>query len=199
MLFSLIGSLIRFATSLALLPFKMLSRNFIGTIILFGLVYILWPKGDGTQPTPTTATPARTTNGQPAPRIDAINDYQDGNSRFSDDLLSQMTAPELRHYSSVFFWVMGYQDAGQPYGWSFYNIHGSITPYARFKNSFGHECRKFTEVLKVHTIQQKFSGLACENPNGGWCRLRHDSTPLCGIGEKKQLFQGFGDKMKSLF
>jgi hypothetical protein len=202
MLIRLISSLIRFTLAIVLLPLRMLSRNFVGTIILFGLIYFLWPKSEGTQPTqapPSKGQVQRDAKSQPTPRVDPISKRQDGNSRFSDDVLSKMNPAELRHYSSAFFWVMRYQDEGIPHRWAFYNVKGTITPFGRFKNSFGHECRKFQEIIKVHEIQQNFDGLACERTDGGWCRLRNDSTPLCGIGENTPALQGLGEKLKSLF
>jgi len=202
MLISLIRSLIRFATTIVLLPLRMLSRNFVGTIILFGLIYLLWPKADGTQPTEAPTLPQRPSRdaaGAPMPRIDPIRKRENGNSRFSSDILSKMTPPELQHYSKVFYWVMRYQDAGIPHSWSFYNIQGTLTPFEHFKNSFGHDCLKFQETLKVHEIEQRFDGMACERTDGGWCRLRADSTPLCGIGEDAPLFDGLGTKLKNLF
>lgn len=192
----------RFASSLVMLPLRMLSKNFIGTIILVGVAYLLWPKGDITQPTETAITkdhPRVDAQGKAVPLVDAIKKFQDGNSRFSTDLVSQMTPVELRHYSSVFYWVMRYQAPNKPHRWALYNIHGTMTPFAIFENSFGHQCRKYREILKVHDTQQTFDGMACERTDGGWCRLRADSTPLCGIGESSPMFQGLGSKLKGLF
>lgn len=199
MLAKLITSLIRFATSIALLPLRMLSRNFVGTIILFGLLYIFfWPKNEGTQP--VKKVKLATGKQQPLPRIDPVRKTQDGNSRFSDDLLSMMAPAELKHYSDVFFWVMDNKKAGYPHRWAYYNVDGTITPFSTFKNNHGHRCRKFKETLKVHTTRQTLDGIACERPEGGWCRLRFDSTPLCGIAEKGSgIFLGVGQSLRNLF
>lgn len=202
MLFKLIGRLTNLAISLATLPFRMLEKNFVGTLILFGLLYIFfWPSGDGVQPVKGAKT-AKQANakGQPVPVIEPVRKVQNGNSRFSDDLLSKMTQPELRHYSGVFYWVMDNSAAGQPYRWAYYNIDGTITALESFKNNHGHTCRQFQEVLKVHDTRQTFDGLACQRVEGGWCRLRFDSTALCGIAESGPgLLEGIGQKLHNLF
>lgn len=204
MIFKFLSSLIKLVISLALLPLRMLSKNFVGTVILFGLLYVFfWPSGQGAQPVKNTNKSARqhqAGKSQPLPVIEPVRKTQDGNSRFSDDLLSIMTPAELKHYSDVFFWVMSNKQPGYPHRWAFHNIDGTITPFSRFKNNHGHECRKFKETLKVHTTRQTLDGLACQRPEGGWCRLRFDSTPLCGIAENGPgIFQGIGQSFKNLF
>lgn len=201
MLIRLIRSLINLAFSIFMLPLRMLSKNFVGTVLLFGLLYLAFAPNEDTQPVkaPPRKPQQLDHNGRPVVTVDPVRQVQDGNSRFSDDLLSQMSPEELRHYSSVFYWVMRYQGEGVGHRWAFYNIRGTITPFSRFENNHGHECRKFKEELKVHDTLQTLDGLACERADGGWCRLRFDSTPLCGIGEKGGMFQGFGTKLQNLF
>jgi surface antigen len=198
----MLASLIKLIISLITLPLRMLSKNFVGSAILFGLLYLaFWPADEGAQP--VKAPPKRGQqigkDGKPMIVIDPVRKVEDGNSRFSADLLGQMSPEELRHYSSVFYWVMRYQGEGTPHNWAYYNIRGSITPFSRFENGHGHECRKFKEELKVHDTLQTLDGLTCERPDGGWCRLRFDSAPLCGIAEKGGLFQGVGTKLQNLF
>lgn len=202
-MFTLLSNLISFATSLATLPFRMLAKNFVGTVILFGLVYIFFISGkNDTQPVPRTTKAQTVTNekGQPVPIIEPVSKEEDGNSRFSDDLLSQMAPAELRYYSTIFYWVMENQDSGYPYRWAHYNIDGIITPFSFFKNNHGHECRRFKETLKVHSTRQTLDGLACRRVEGGWCRLRFDSTPLCGIaGSGNGIFDDIGRKLQNIF
>jgi hypothetical protein len=205
-MFKLIGSIISFFTSLASLPVRMLAHNFIGTVILFSLLYFFFASSGSSRreaPLPTHTATSTPRKNQPAPLIEPVRKTQNGNSRFSIDLISQMTPPELKHYSNVFYWVMNNKNDDAPHRWAFYNIDGTITPLSRFTNSFGHECRQFSEILKVHTIRQTFSGMACqraEETGGGWCRLRFDSTPLCGIGESgSDIFDGISQSLKNLF
>lgn len=201
MLAHLIRSFVRLCTSLILLPLRMLSRNFVGSALLFALIYLVLPSSQNTQPMMPSEQPRvqKDANGRRLPLVQAVKKIQDGNSRFSDDLLSKMTAAELKHYSDVFYWVMSYKKEGQTHKWYFYNINGTMTPFSRFLNNHGHVCRKYKETLKVHDIKQTLDGLACERPEGGWCRLRFDSTPLCDIGESTPAFQGLSNSLKNLF
>jgi surface antigen len=198
----MLASLIKLIFSLITLPLRMLSKNFVGTVILFGLLYLaFWPADEGTQPVKAPPRKAQQVdkNGNPVITIDPVRKVEDGNSRFSADLLSQMAPEELRHYSSVFYWVMRYQDEGKPHRWAYYNIRGTITPFSSFENGHGHECRKFQEEIKVHETLQTLDGIACERNDGGWCRLRFDSAPLCGIAENGSMFQGVGSRLRNLF
>lgn len=201
MLSRLIRSIIRLFSSLLFLPLRMLSRNFVGSAILFALIYLALPSSQNKQPMMPSENPVvqKDAKGRRLPTVQAVKKIQDGNSKFSADLLSQMTPVELKHYSDVFYWVMSYKKEGQPYKWYFYNVYGTMTPFSRFLNNHGHVCRKYKEVLKVHDIKQTLDGLACERPEGGWCRLRFDSTPLCDIGESTPAFQGIGNTLKNLF
>lgn len=181
----------------------MLAKNFVGTVILFAILYFLfWPKNDGTQPV-KSAPKAQTSvdrKGQPLPIIEPVTKTQDGNSRFSDDLLSQMTPAELRHYSTIFYWIMDNQANTTPHRWAHYNIEGTITPFAPFKNNHGHTCRQFKEILKVHSTRQTLDGLACQRVEGGWCRLKANSAALCGIaGSGRGLFDDIGQKLQNMF
>ncbi len=200
MLFKIVSSLTRLVTDLVTLPLRMLAKNFVGSILFFALLYwLFWPSSETTQPVTNEPKIARSGKNQP-PIIQPVLRVQNGNSRFSEDLLSKMSPFELKHYSDVFYWVMEYKEANEPHRWAYHNIHGTITPQGRFKNNHGHTCRRFEEVLKVHTIQQTFDGMACQKVEGGWCRLRSDSTALCGIAESGSgLFDGLGQKLKNLF
>ncbi len=201
MIIKLISSIINLCITLVLLPLRMLAKNFVGTVILFGvLFFFFWPKNNTTQPIQAPQQRVVGKNKQPIPIIQPVKKTQDGNSKFSDDLLSQMTPQELKFYSDTFFWVMNNKKSGYPHRWAHYNIDGTITPFGVFKNNHGHSCRKFKETLKVHSTRQTLDGLACERPEGGWCRLRFDSTPLCDIGENGPgLFQGISNKLNNLF
>jgi surface antigen len=89
---------------------------------------------------------------------------------------------------------------GTAQSWKFYNIHGSIRPVSTFRNKSGVVCRKFTEVLKVHRIQQTLSGTACDNGERTWCKLRPNATPACNLGGKMPgMFDGLTNAVQGLF
>ncbi len=124
-----------------------------------------------------------------------VTKYEDGNSAFSTDMLTEMTQEELEYYSPTFYWVMENQESGKVYHWQHLGTKGSLRPNDIFKNNLGHICRRFSEVLQVKDIQQKLDGIACQNPKGGWCKLRKNSTPVCGIGSGG----GFMEWLEGLF
>lgn len=117
-------------------------------------------------------------------KVDIIKKVENGNSVFSSDPLDSMSKQELMNYSQVFYWAMDNLADGASHEWAFYNTNGTITPLSSFDNNHGRSCRRFKEVLKVHEVQQNISGVACPQDEGGWCKLRNNSTPACGLGRK---------------
>ncbi|MCI5049670.1 MAG: hypothetical protein MRY32_04990 [Rickettsiales bacterium] len=153
----------------------------IGGIILF-LFYQIY-SADG-NPDPSNPNSFANPNPNIAPSDAAVQQtikFENGNSAFSSNLLKRMNEAELSQYSHVFYFAMSNKKDGETHKWNFYNTHGEITPTSTFKNNYGQTCRHFKEVLKVHTIQQKITGLACPRHSGAWCKLRPNSTPVCDI------------------
>lgn len=187
-------------------PLALAWRRVFGICVLLGFGYIVslfFQSEDLSQPIPTAPViaspeypggdPAQQAKNQTAPKdpslIQPVLRYQDGNSAFSDDLLTKMKGDELRFYSNVFYQVMSNTADQTPQGWQFVNVHGTLTPTSSFKNKLGQTCRMFKETLKVHDTQQRIHGMACQQQGGGWCKLRTHSTPACDLGRKG----GFND------
>lgn len=190
-----------------LYPLALLRRHAFTLIMLAGLLYVatLFMENDtpktvqynrgraGAEPpinqsvntpaAPNGATPAAPKTPQNV-KIDIVKKIEEGNSVFNSDLLDAMTKDEILNYSQVFYWAMDNLADGTSHDWNFYNTHGNITPLSSFENSRGHVCRRFRETLKVHEIQQHITGVSCPQPEGGWCKLRNNSTPVCGLGRK---------------
>jgi surface antigen len=212
-LFRIIRNLLRLAINLALLPIALLSRNFFGIIILIGLGYVAstYIKNDAkirqesgeiaapgskasTAPSaiPTVAPTAKG-NVPPAPEIvDPVRVQENGNSAFSTDIMKQMLASESIYYSRVFYWAMDTLKPGQTRDWASHNIAGTFTITDSFLNKRNMQCRRFKEILKVHAIQQTLDGMACQREGGGWCKLRPEATPACGLGGSSGILDGIG-------
>ncbi len=163
-------------------PIQMLAKRSFGLVIMGGLLYVLIQFFSADEPQ-QTLPPVVGEQGA----VQVVGKLEDGNSDFASDLLVQMTADELSHYSQVYYTVMRSQPSGQAHSWSYYNTHGTITPSEPFKNNYGHNCRRFGEVLKVHHVQQKLNGIACEKNDGSWCKLKKTDTPICGLSPKRGL------------
>lgn len=195
-------NLIRMGLNIVLIPVVLLSRNLIGILILIGLSYVgakYYKEGvkvkkeaasisqtqHGGTGTSADANGAAETdeNGQKIqpPRVDAVTKVENGNSSFSTDLFQKMTDAERIYYSQIFYWAMGQLQKGGSHSWSNLNIAGSYLITDVFKNRKGFTCKRFKESLKVHEIRQSLDGMACQREEGGWCKLRPESTPACAI------------------
>lgn len=141
----------------------------------------------------------RTKKGQAPVRIDPVLKVEDGNSAFASDLYAAMTDAERAYYSQLFFWAMNTLADRQSYAWANVNTHGEITPLNSFNNKVGHRCRSFKETLKVHTVQQALSGIACDNGGGTWCKLKGNATPMCGLGGRESTFEGIKRSLRNMF
>ncbi len=133
------------------------------------------------------------------PLIQAVKKYEDGDSAFATDTYAIMTEPERAYYSAVFYKIMGATPDGRADSWAYYNIHGAITPTRTFRNNSGVTCRAFTEMLKVHTVQQTISGTACDNGEGTWCKLKPNATAACNLGHTPGALDGISNAVKRLF
>lgn len=181
-------SLVGITSAILLTPLKFVVRNPLLTLALIAGLIVYLASSDtnnrnALRPIPVDKQAKEPPKGQP-PVIQAIEKYEDGNSVFATDVYQTMADSERAQYSRVFYGVMSRVPDGKSHVWTYYNIHGSLTPTETFKNNTGEVCRKFTEVLKVHTIQQTISGTACDNGGGTWCKLRVNATPACGLGGK---------------
>lgn len=175
-------------------PIQILAKRSFGIVIIGGLLYVLIQFFSADEP--KQALPSA---GGGEGAVQMVGKLEDGNSDFASDLLVQMTADELSSYSRVYYAVMRNQPAGQAHDWSYYNTHGSITPAEMFKNNYGHRCRRFDEVLKVHQVQQKLSGIGCEKKDGSWCKLKRTDTPICGLAPKRGLGAWWEGVTRDLF
>lgn len=209
--FAMLGSvlgLVGLTSSILLLPLKFIVRNpLLSILLLVGLVLYLSAESDPNalnqlKPAPGDKQAPNLPKGA-IPVIEKVAKYEDGNSIFATDVYNTMTDVERAQYSRVFYATMSRVADGRTHVWSYYNIHGSLTPTSTFKNNTGETCRKFTEVLKVHKVQQTISGTACDNGGGSWCKLKINATPACGLGGKSpSMFDGLGNiknPLKGLF
>jgi hypothetical protein len=133
------------------------------------------------------------------PLVEQITKREDGDSAFATDTYAIMSNDERAMYSQNFYNILNTAPDGQATSWAYYNIQGSLRPIHTFNNANGTICRDFTEVLKVHNIQQTITGKACGNGPGTWCKLKTNSTPQCGLGHSPGAFDGLGSAIKSLF
>lgn len=204
--FTILGSLLGLlglSTRIFLFPLKIFARHTVLCLVVIGGVILYYafksdPHAlDTLKPAPKENVQAKAKS--PAPIIEPVSKHEDGDSSFATDLYASMTEPERNYYSRVFYGTMGSVPDGKTYEWAHYNIHGALTPVKTFTTKSGLTCRSFTEVLKVHRIQQTLSGTACDNGGGSWCKLKPNATPACGLGHKPGAFDGITSAVKNLF
>lgn len=182
---------------LLFIPAYLLFRRSFGLIIIialgYGLVQLFSGSDDATRAKATDMADA------PVPLVQIVTRREDGNSKFAQDLLTRMSPEELSFYSQTFYWVMNHQPAGEPHVWHYFNTHGQLTPKKSFKNNHGTECRRFSEVLKVHDTEQTLDGIACRRDAMSWCKLGKNYTPICGIASRRGIGGWFEDAIGDLF
>ncbi len=207
--FNLFFGIFGAATRLLFFPLTLLMHHmFLVIIIIVGLVVYyevehsntVSPHASSGAEAPPVADRSQQLSVQLAPGtkpvyIDPVMKTENGDSDFATDLYAAMNTEERAYYSQVFFYVMNKIPAGSMQNWNHGNIEGSITPTQDFHNNDGAKCRTFTEVLKVHTVKQDLTGIACEKGGGSWCKLKRNATPACGLSGKAGLL----DSLKSLF
>ena len=200
LLFGLLG----LSTHILLIPLKIFARHTVLCLVVAGILilYLAVKKDphslDTLKPAPKIERAAKTSKGA-APVIERVEKEEDGDSAFATDTYATMNDFERAAYSKNFYAIMSTTPNGQARSWTFYNIQGVIRPLSIFNNKNGRVCRKFTEVLKVHRIQQTISGTACDNGGGTWCKLKVNATPQCGLGHKPDPLDGLGNAIKGLF
>lgn len=177
------------STHILLIPLKIFARHTVLclAVIAILILYLALKKEPAAlnelKPAPTAARDKQakaTPKGAP-PLIEPVARKENGDSAFATDVYSTMTDLERNYYSAVFYQTMSTVKDGEPANWSYYNIHGSLRPIRTFQNNRGETCRAFTEVLKVHRVEQTISGTSCQNGGGTWCKLKPNATPACGL------------------
>lgn len=203
--FGLFGVSTHILTRLLLLPLKIFARHTVLCIVLAAalILYIAIKKDphaiDTMKPVPAAGKQARPTpNGTP-PVIEPVGKRENGDSIFATDSYSLMSDQERAYYSGVFYKVMSNAPDGENRQWSYYNINGDLRPTRTFKNNVGVTCRNFSELLKVHHVEQTISGIACADSGGRWCKLKSNATPACGLGHSPGAFDGISNAVKNMF
>ena len=111
-----------------------------------------------------------------------VQHIEDGNSRFTKNIVTRMSPEQQKYYWQVFSYAVGSVPQDTPYLWQYQNIGGSITFTEDFNNSRGETCRTFKESIKVATRQQNLDGKACfDSYRNRWCKLKLNDTATCRI------------------
>lgn len=207
MALGLLGVSSHIITGILLFPLKIFARHTIACLIIAAALILYFAlkrdphAADGLKPqmaTKPSATGPSSPKGAP-PIIEPVSKREDGDSAFATDAYALMNEQERGHYSANFYKIMSSTPDGRADSWSYYNIHGTLRPTHSFKNNSGTVCRSFSEVLKVHHLQQTISGTACDNGGGTWCKLKPNATPACGLGHSPGALEGISNAIGNLF
>lgn len=204
MIFNLFGIVTRLVIGLLAFPIFLLTRHiFLLVLVVGGLFVYLFFSSDDQKVRSTEhlnkPTMVRNEKGEMVQVATPVRRIEDGNSAFANDIYKQMTEQEKAYYSQIFFWAMTTLPDDQTHSWSNIDIAGTIKPANSFVNKSGERCRMFSEVLKVHAVQQNISGMACDNGGGTWCKLAANATPACGLGHKPGMLDGISGAFGNLF
>jgi surface antigen len=184
---------------LIFLPITLVTRHlFLTILVVLGIIIYINFKDSGmpaqlqpAQAIPEAAQQASAPTGQQQqPVIEPVMKRENGDSAFSADLYRLMNEAERAYYSKIFYWAMSNVPDGDNAKWNNANSYGTFYPTQTFKNGAGHSCRRFKETLKVRTIEQQLSGIACPQAGGAWCKLKPNATPACGLGGKRSIWDG---------
>lgn len=204
-IFNLFRLITRLLFSIFWLPFYIITRN-LYVLLLVGaalVIYLYMSSDDQATRAPTNVNPprlVRNTNGDKVQVASPVTRIENGDSAFANDLYAQMTPEEKAYYSQFFYWAMNTLPDGQTHSWSNIDIGGAIEPTQSFTNKSGEQCRRFSETLKVHTVQQQITGIACRESDGvHWCKLGPTATPACGLGHTPGMLEGITGSFKKLF
>jgi surface antigen len=186
------------------LPFSIIGHHPLLFIAVLGLLFFwLFSSSDDQQVKQArNANPTRivqTADGQKVQLASPVRQQENGDSAFANDLYIQMTEPERAQYSQTFFQVMGSTPDGQAHSWSGVDIAGALRPDHSFTNKSGERCRTFSETLKVHSVQQQITGIACEEGGGRWCKLSAAATPACNLGHNPSALDSIRSSWRKLF
>ncbi len=198
--------LLGISTHILLFPLKIIARHTIACIVIAGVLILYFALKKEPHALDTLKPASVAEQGAPRgkgkntpPLIQPVTKYEDGDSVFATDAYAMMSDPERLAYSQNFYQIMGTVADGTTQNWGHYNIQGAITPTVTFRNKSGALCRRFSEVLKVHTLQQTITGIACDNGAGSWCKLKVNATPQCGLGHTPGALDGLGNAVGNLF
>lgn len=202
MLFGLLG----ISFHIFLIPLKIFARHPIlcSFIIICTLIYFAVKKDphalDSLKPAAPQDRQAAAPPKGAVPIIEPVTKREDGDSAFATDTYTNMTDIERQQYSQHYYTAMSTTPDGEVYNWAYYNVQGALRPTRTFTNNSGETCRTFTEVLKVHRVQQTISGTACVNGPGAWCKLKPNATPSCGLGGNSPgMFDSLIGSVRNLF
>lgn len=199
-IFRIIRNLFRILLAAALMPLVVFIRRYASILVILAAGFMIYQcTQSNSPPEGVSAVGTSGKNTQKLPPISPVRKEEDGNSRFATDMIQKMTEQERALYSKHFYWALGQGNPGQHYEWQEHNIAGNITITGVFQNKSGKTCKRFDEVLKVHEIRQTLSGLACAKADGSWCKLRPDSTPVCGLSGNAGWLDNIGGSLKKLF
>lgn len=218
-LFHLLGSLVGFVINLILLPFRFIGlpiallflpfrmilrfiarHTVLAILLILGFFLVLHFSHKSKEDNLPELTPAKSYSGQKGvPLVEPVLKKEDGDSNFATDLYALMNEQERIQYSQNFYYAMNSVADGQIHNWAHFNINGSIRPNTTFENNSGVRCRTFSEGLKVHTIQQTITGIACRQPDATWCKLKPNATPSCGLSTETGFFSGISRSLGKLF
>lgn len=201
---NLFGIISRLGFNLLWFPVFILTRHLFLTVMLVGvfIAYLYLTSDDQATRQAENANPAtmvRTKDGKMMQVVTPVRRIENGDSAFTNDLYQQMTPEERGQYSQYFYWAMDNVADGGKHRWSNLDIGGVIAVGNSFTNKTGERCRMFSEVLKVHAVQQNISGMACENGSGGWCKLQSNATPACGLGASPGFIDSIKGSLDKLF
>lgn len=201
MFFGLFG----ISTQILLFPLKIFARHTVLCIVLIVIAILYFslksdPHAiDQLKPANPQDRQAKPGAKNAPPVVEPVSKFEDGDSAFATDTYNTMTDIERQKYSMEFYKAMSTVKDDQETKWSYYNINGSFKLGRTFKNGNDDVCRTFSEVLKVHRVQQTLSGTACDNGGGTWCKLKPNATPQCGLSSEPSGFDAFSNSLKKLF
>lgn len=211
-IFRIIFNLFRMASRLVFnifwLPVFILMRSpMLVVIAILGIAIIAYFSSDDTTASRQTnnarnANPPSMIQGADGKQMQVaspVRVVEDGDSTFANDLYAQMTEEERAYYSQTYFWIMNNVADGQTHSWSHIDIAGSMKLGTSFTNKAGARCRPFAEALKVHSVQQNLTGIACQRDAASWCKLNATATPACGLGHTPSFFESIGSGLGKLF
>lgn len=186
------------------LPLSMISHSPMLFLVLVAVAawWLFSASDDQTAKRAQQANPARIVTMQDGSKqqiASPVRRVENGDSAFANDLYVQMTKEERAQYSQIFFHVMSTLPDGETHQWSAIDMAGAIVPDNSFTNKTGERCRMFAETLKVHSVQQQITGMACAEGGGSWCKLKANATPACNLSSKPGALDSIGSSLRRLF
>lgn len=149
-------------------------------LLLAGVIYVGWEVFQNRALMIAKPSATQMVEGKNIPTVSGK--IEDGNSAFSANIIEMMQPFEKQAYSKHFYYAMQDKKPGEEYRWQVVpTIYGAITPTESFTSSSGVPCRQFSELISVRGVNQSIRGISCKRKEGGWCKLRPNSVPICGM------------------